>query len=67
MPEEQIIVALFTSHKYITGKDVEKELSISKTMAYLYLSVLVGKGVIASAGRARSTKYYLSRKEEKSN
>jgi len=67
LPEEQVIVALLTSHKYITRKDVEKELSISKTMAYLYLNALVDKGVIASTGRARSTKYYLSRKEEKNN
>lgn len=59
--QEQIIVALFTSHQYITRKDVEKELSISKTMASRHLNALVDKGVITSTGSARSTKYYLNK------
>ena len=64
---EQDILNLFKTKKYITRKDVEDLIPVSRTSANTYLNILIKKGVIASTGRARSTKYYLSRKEEKSN
>lgn len=65
--EEVLILALFKTKEYITRKDVEEVLTVSKAMANRYLNALVAKGMVSSTGSARSTRYYLTSKEEKSN
>lgn len=65
--EEMLILALFETREYISRKDVEEVLAVSKAMANRHLNALVAKGVVSSTGSARSTKYYLTSKQEKSN
>ena len=62
-PEEQCIIELAESMGLLKRKDVERELSISQTMAGRILKAMVEQGLLEITGRGKNTAYVLPRTE----
>lgn len=57
--QEEIIIDYLKKYNFITRQDIEKILNLSKTRSYELIERMINKGLIASVGNNKSTKYML--------